>query len=96
MKELLKTKVTVRLRKAENRKEWYIYLESYPIMISGKKTPQRIREYLNRSVTTVDFDKKDPRKLQKIQFLINLKETIMELLFAKVRTIEKQCFMQIQ
>lgn len=58
MKELLKTKVTVRLRKAENRKEWYIYLESYPVMISGKKTPQRIREYLNRSVTTVDFDKK--------------------------------------
>ena len=58
MKELLKTKVTVRLRKAEFRKEWYIYLESYPIMISGKKTPQRIREYLNRSVTTVDFDKK--------------------------------------
>ena len=62
MKELLKTKVTVRLRKAENRKEWYIYLESYPIMISGKKTPQRIREYLNRSVTTVDFDKKRPAK----------------------------------
>ena len=62
MKELLKTKVTVRLRKAENRKEWYIYLESYPIMISGKKTPQRIREYLNRSVTTVEFDKKRPAK----------------------------------
>ena len=62
MKELLKTKVTVRLRKAENRKEWYIYLESYPIMLSGKKTPQRIREYLNRSVTTVDFDKKRPAK----------------------------------
>ena len=58
MKELLKTKVTVRLRKAEFRKEWYIYLESYPVMIKGKKTPQRIREYLNRSVTTVDFDKK--------------------------------------
>jgi len=62
MKELLKTKVTVRLRKAENRKEWYIYLESYPVMIKGKKTPQRIREYLNRSVTTVDFDKKRPAK----------------------------------
>jgi excisionase family DNA binding protein len=38
MKELLKTKVTVRLRKAEFRKEWYIYLESYPVMISGKKS----------------------------------------------------------
>lgn len=62
MKELLKTKVTVRLRKAENRKEWYIYLESYPVMISGKKTPQRIREYLNRSVTSVEFDKKRPAK----------------------------------
>ncbi len=62
MKELLKTKVTVRLRKSEFRKEWYIYLESYPVMISGKKTPQRIREYLNRSVTTVEFDKKRPAK----------------------------------
>ena len=56
MKELLKTKVTVRLRKAEFRKEWYIYLESYPVMIKGKKNPQRIREYLTRSVTTVEFD----------------------------------------
>lgn len=62
MKELLKTKVTVRLRKSEFRKEWFIYLESYPVMISGKKTPQRIREYLNRSVTTVEFDKKRPAK----------------------------------
>ncbi len=58
MKELTKTKVTVRLRKAEDRKEWYIYLESYPVRVDGKKLPQRIREYLNRSVTTVDFDKK--------------------------------------
>lgn len=58
MKELTKTKVTVRLRKAEDRKEWYIYLESYPVQVIGKKSPQRIREYLNRSVTTVDFDKK--------------------------------------
>lgn len=62
MKELLKTKVTVRLRKAEFRKEWYIYLESYPVIISGKKNPQRIREYLNRSVTTVEFDKKRTAK----------------------------------
>ncbi|MFT3918900.1 tyrosine-type recombinase/integrase [Cloacibacterium sp.] len=62
MKELLKTKVTVRLRKADFRKEWYIYLECYPVMIKGKKKPQRIREYLNRSVTTVEFDKKRPAK----------------------------------
>ncbi|AZI39167.1 hypothetical protein [Epilithonimonas vandammei] len=62
MKELLKTKVTVRLRKAEFRKEWFIYLESYPVVIPGKEKAQRIREYLNRSVTTVDFDKKRPAR----------------------------------
>lgn len=58
MKQLAKTKVTVRLRKAEDRKEWYVYIESYPVEVSGKKTPQRIREYLNRTVTTVEWDKK--------------------------------------
>jgi len=58
MKQLSKTKVTIRLRKAEDRKEWYVYIESYPVKVSGKKTPQRIREYLNRVVTTVEWDKK--------------------------------------
>ncbi|MDV2444482.1 recombinase [Elizabethkingia anophelis] len=58
MKQLSKTKVTVRLRKAEDRKEWYVYIESYPVRISGKRMPQRVREYLNRSVTTVEWDKK--------------------------------------
>lgn len=58
MKQLSKTKVTVRLRKAEDRKEWYIYLESYPVFVPGESKPQRIREYLNRSVTTVEWNKK--------------------------------------
>lgn len=58
MKELSNTKVTVRLRKIEDRKEWYVYIESYPVFIPGKNTPQRIREYLNRSITTVEWDKK--------------------------------------
>jgi integrase len=58
MKELSNTKVTVRLRKVEDRKEWYVYIESYPVFVPGKKTPQRVREYLNRSVTTVEWDKK--------------------------------------
>lgn len=46
MKELSNTKVTVRLRKAEDRKEWYVYIESYPVLVPRKKSPQRIREYL--------------------------------------------------
>ena len=58
MKELSNTKVTVRLRKVEDRKEWYVYIESYPVFVPGKKAPQRIREYLNRIVTTVEWDKK--------------------------------------
>lgn len=58
MKELSNTKVTVRLRKAEDRKEWYVYIESYPVLVPGKKSPQRIREYLNRSVKTIEWDKK--------------------------------------
>lgn len=58
MKQLSNTKVTVRLRKMEDRKEWYVYIESYPVFVPGKKTPQRIREYLNRCVTTVEWDKK--------------------------------------
>ena len=58
MKELSNTKVTVRLRKAEGRKEWYVYIESYPVLVLGTKSPQRIREYLNRSVTTIEWDKK--------------------------------------
>lgn len=58
MKQLSNTKVTVRLRKVEDRKEWYIYLESYPVFVPSKKTPQRIREYINRIVTTVEWDKK--------------------------------------
>lgn len=58
MKQLSNTKVTVRLRKAEDRKEWYVYIESYPVDVPGKQIPQRVREYLNRCVTTVEWDKK--------------------------------------
>ncbi len=58
MKELANTKVTVRLRKVEDRKEWYLYIESYPVFVKGKSSPQRLREYINRTVTTVEWDKK--------------------------------------
>lgn len=57
-KELLNTKVGVKLRKAEFRDEWYLYLESYPVRMKGKENPQRVREYLNRSITTPIWDKK--------------------------------------
>lgn len=56
MKQLANTKVTLRIRKVEDRKEWYLYLESYPVYEKGK--PIRVREYLNRTVSTIEWDKK--------------------------------------
>lgn len=56
MKQLSNTKATVRIRKAEDRKEWYLYIESYPVYVDGK--PTRVRQYLNRSVTTIEWDKR--------------------------------------
>ncbi len=37
MKQLSNTKVTVRLRKADDRKEWYVYIESYPVNVPASK-----------------------------------------------------------
>ena len=42
------TKVSVKLRKAEAREEWYLYIESYPVVVPGKDKPLRVREYVNR------------------------------------------------
>ena len=56
-KELDNTKATVRLRKSAYRKEWYLYIESYPVRVAGKDSPQRVREYLNRTITTPIWDK---------------------------------------
>ena len=58
MKKLSKTKVTVHLRKNPSHDKWYLYLESYPVYLKGHSNPQRIREYLNRTVSTVIWDKK--------------------------------------
>jgi len=60
MKQLSNTKATVRIRKAEDRKEWYLYIESYPVYVDGK--PTRVRQYLNRSVTTIEWDKNEQQE----------------------------------
>ena len=58
MKQLSRTKVTVRIRKAIFRDEWYLCIESYPVFMAGRKKPQRIVEALNRTVTSIIWDKK--------------------------------------
>ena len=55
-KALANTRVTVKLRKSEYHDEWYLYIEAYPVFQSGKDKPQRLREYLNRTITTPVFD----------------------------------------
>lgn len=61
-KAMLHTKVMVRLRKAENRKEWFLYLEAYPVFKAGNDKPVREREYLNRSITTPQWDQARPTR----------------------------------
>lgn len=56
-KSLSHTRVSVKLRKAEFRKEWYLYIESYPVIAKDGGKPQRLREYVNRSITTPLWDK---------------------------------------
>jgi len=50
MKQLNRTKVTVRIRKAAFRNEWYLCIESYPVFVPGNNKPQRIVEALNRTI----------------------------------------------
>ena len=51
------TKCTVRLRKHGEKNSWYLYIEAYPVYVNGNPTPKRIREYLNRTITTPIFNK---------------------------------------
>lgn len=51
------TKCTVRLRENKDRNVWYLYIESYPVFVNGTSQPKRIREYLNRTITTPIFNK---------------------------------------
>ena len=56
-KSFANTRVTVRLRKSDYYDEWYLYLEAYPVRVEGKDKPQRVREYINRSIKTPIWDK---------------------------------------
>jgi len=54
---LTSTKVAVKIRKSESiPNTWNVYLESYPVFEKGRAI--RKREAINRTITTVEFDKK--------------------------------------
>lgn len=56
-KAMANTRVSVKLRKTDYREEWYLYIEAYPVFQKGSSTPQRVREYLNRTISTPIWDK---------------------------------------
>lgn len=56
-KKLANTKCTVKLRKSEYRDEWYLIIDIYPIYKDGTGKPHRIKEGVNRSITTPIWDK---------------------------------------
>ena len=56
-KPLAHTKCTVKLRKSEYREEWYLLVESYPVFKTPGSKPLRIKEALNRTITTPIWDK---------------------------------------
>lgn len=52
----------VKLRKSEMRDEWYLLIEIYPVVEHANETPKRLREYINRVVTTPIWDKSKPTR----------------------------------
>ena len=56
-KKLANTKCTVKLRKSEYRDEWYLFIDIYPIYKTPNSKPTRIKEGVNRIVTTPIWDK---------------------------------------
>lgn len=51
------TKVSVKLRKSNRADEWYLVVEAYPVYEKFSDKPKRIRENINRVITTPLWDK---------------------------------------
>lgn len=51
------TNVSVKLRKSNRADEWYLVVESYPVYEKFSDKPKRIRENINRVITTPLWDK---------------------------------------
>lgn len=69
-KAMANTRVSVKLRKTEYRDEWYLYIEAYPVFQKGSSTPQRVREYLNRTISTPIWDKSKNHVRMRMEKLI--------------------------
>lgn len=61
-KKFKHTNVTVKLRESEYEKGWYLYIEAYPVYGNDGEKPKRVRESINRMVSTPVWDKSKPTR----------------------------------
>lgn len=90
-KSLPNTKVSVKLRKSEYANEWYLYIESYPVYVAGKKEPQRVREYLKRSITTPIWDKTRTARTTETSKTFKPKRDINGIILCKSEADQEAC-----
>lgn len=60
-KPLAHTRVTVKLRRSEYRRLWYLVVEAYPVTLPGGRAG-RVVESVNRCITTPLWDKQQPTR----------------------------------
>ena len=61
-KAFSKTRVSVKLRKSPYTESWLLFIEEYPVYDYEGAKPKRIRECINRAVTTPIWDKSQPTR----------------------------------
>lgn len=90
-KALSNTKVSVKLRKSEDFDGWYLYIEAYPVFKAGKTTPQRVREYLNRTITTPIWDKSRTARTTADSKTYKLKRDVNGIIQCKSEADQEAC-----
>lgn len=90
-KALSNTKVSVKLRKSEDIEGWYLYIESYPVFKAGNQKPQRIREYLNRTITTPIWDKSRTARTTADSKIFKPKRDINGIIQCKAEADQEAC-----
>jgi len=91
MKHLNRTKVTVKIRKAAFRNEWYLCVESYPVFVPGRIKPQRIVESLNRTVSSIVWDNKRTARTTEFSKSFKPKRDVNGVIVCKTEKDQQAC-----
>ncbi len=61
-KSFSNTRVSVKIRKSPYSESWFLFIEAYPVFDYDGAKPRRIRECINRTITTPIWDKSQPTR----------------------------------